>query len=185
MSWPRSYVPVLAGAALALAAAVSVPPAALAQQPATTAGGQAPGTMIVVLSASCAAQGSSTPASGSSCSAQQPVLSELQALGATVVSTSTLVDTITARMTPAAAQTIAAFPGVSQVIPDSSIPIAPTPPAQQLPTSPVAPGAPGWRSHSSGLLKDLARSSSPSSTPRRCRRSAPPERSPSASTGPG
>jgi hypothetical protein len=91
-----------------------------AQASTPVAGNQTPETMIIVLSTPCA-QGATLAAANAGCPAQAPVLAQLQAAGATVVSTTTLVDTITARMTPAEAQALASFPGVSQVIPDSVV----------------------------------------------------------------
>jgi len=73
--------------------------------------------MIIILSASCP-QGTTSAAPNAGCPAQAPVLAQLQAAGAAVISTTTLVDTITARMTPAEAQALSNFPGVSQVVPD-------------------------------------------------------------------
>lgn len=94
---------------------------------AQAAGNPASETVIIVLSASCSQAGASTTVS-QSCPAQAPVLDQLKNAGAKVISTTTLVDTITARVTPAEAQALAAFPGVSQVIPDSvvHVPVSPS-----------------------------------------------------------
>jgi hypothetical protein len=51
------------------------------------------------------------------------VLAQLNAVGATVPSSTTLVDTITAKVTPAEAQVLSSYPGVSQVVPDGNIPM--------------------------------------------------------------
>ncbi|HLI51073.1 MAG TPA: S8 family serine peptidase, partial [Thermomicrobiaceae bacterium] len=91
-------------------------------------------TVIIVLSASCwqgQGQGARAFSAGQSCAAQTPVLDQLKNAGAKVISTTTLVDTITAQVTPAEAQALAAFPGVSQVLPDSVIPAPVSPPAAQ------------------------------------------------------
>lgn len=109
------------------------------------ASGGSPETVIAVLSAPC------PPAAGQQCPAQAPVLAQLQAQGATVVSTTTLVDTITARVSPEEARALAVFPGVSQVIPDAVLPTpAPSALAAPSPARPVPLGAPGWRSHGNG-----------------------------------
>ena len=88
------------------------------------AGNSATEQMIIVLSAPCP----QTSAPNQGCPAQAPVLAQLQAAGATVISTTTLVDTITARMTPAEARTLSTFSGVAQVVPD------------QVLTRPIRPG---------------------------------------------
>ena len=106
---------------------------------APAAGNQAPETMIIVLSAPCP-QGSTSTASTGNCPAQAPVLAQLQAAGATVVSTTTLVDTITARMTPAEALTLSSFPGVSQVVPDRVL-TEPIPPHAAPESAPPGRGA--------------------------------------------
>src|SRR5579859_1619931 len=77
-----------------------------AQASALAADNQAPETMIIVLSTPCP-QGANPNAPNAGCPAQAPVLAQLQAAGATVLSTTTLVDTITARITPAEARVLA------------------------------------------------------------------------------
>ena len=148
MRIPGSKVPLAAATALAVAAVLVTQPIANAQAPVTQTGG-APETMIIVLSGSCTPiTGGGSGGASASCAEQLPVLAQLQAAGATVLATTSLVDTITARVTPGEAQALASSPGVSQVVPDSTIPLAPpATPAQQSPFSQVPPGAPGWRSH--------------------------------------
>lgn len=87
------------------------------------AGNQAPETVIVVLFAACPAPAGGSAAAASSCPPQAPVLAQLNAVGATVLSSTTLVDTITAKVTPAEAQVLSSYPGVSQVVPDGNIPM--------------------------------------------------------------
>lgn len=98
--------------------------------------------MIVVLSAPCP-QGTSSTAANASCPAQAPVLAQLQAAGATVVSTTTLVDTITASMTPAEAQALTSFQGVAQVVPDSVLSKPIHPPSARETWPPIQRGGPG------------------------------------------
>src|SRR5579872_4019223 len=62
-----------------------------AQASARAAGNQAPETVIIILSTPCS-QGTTSTAPNESCPAQAPVLAQLQAAGATVISTTTLVD---------------------------------------------------------------------------------------------
>jgi len=133
---------------LSLAAALVSQPIAGAQAPPAPAAGGAPETMIVVLDGSCTAVASNGSAVAATCAQQQPVFAQLQAAGATVVSTTSLVDTITAKVTPAEAQLLSTFPGVAQVAPDATIPLAPAAtPAPQFPTIRIPIGAPGWRNH--------------------------------------
>lgn len=110
-------------------------------------GNQGGQEMVLVLSTPCPA---TTPGSGSapSCPAQAPVLAQLQADGATVVSTTTLVDTITAVLTPGEAQAFSSFPGVSQVVPDGAIPApAASPTSQNNPGPSSDQHGPGGQSH--------------------------------------
>ena len=70
---------------------------------------------------------------GTACAAQAPVLSELKADGATVLATTTLVDSITALVSPALARALRSSPAISQVVPDialGSSPPAPATPAE-------------------------------------------------------
>jgi Subtilase family len=147
MHWQRSRVLLAAAAAWCLAAVMAAQPTASAQQmPAP--GAQPEQTMIVVLSARCAGPGTSVSGTGDGCPAQAPVLAQLQAAGATVLSTTTLVDTITARMSEAEVTAVSRSPGVAQVVPDSPVPVV-TPSAQSgpFPNASNLPGASGWRSH--------------------------------------
>jgi hypothetical protein len=68
-----------------------------------------------------------------------------------VLSNTTLVDTVTARVTPAEAQALSSYPGVSQVVPNGLIPMAaPAVPQAQFPSTTVPLGSPGWRFHGPG-----------------------------------
>ena len=127
MSLLRRRVPFAAAAAVSLAAVLVAQPAANAQSP-VLASGQ-PKTVIVVMSGSCTAVAAAS-AAGASCAEQEPVLAQLQSAGATVLSTTSLIDTITASVSPAEAQALSSFPGVSQVAPDATIPLV----------QPVVPG---------------------------------------------
>ncbi|HMK97460.1 MAG TPA: S8 family serine peptidase, partial [Acidimicrobiales bacterium] len=76
---------------------------------------------IVVLKSPCPSR--ATP--GATCPPQRPVVAELEAARARVLSTTTLVDTITAEVTPAQARALAASPLVSEVVPDGQVRLAP------------------------------------------------------------
>ncbi|MGH9106328.1 MAG: S8 family peptidase [Acidimicrobiales bacterium] len=131
--------------AVALGAVLFGQPVASAQP--TSPPGGAQETVIAVLDAACSGQ--SAPAG--TCPSQAPIVAQLQAEGATVLSTTTLVDTVTAEVTQAQAQALAAQPGVAQVVPDSVIPLSPpNPSTQAAPTGQFPPGAPGWRAHGPG-----------------------------------
>jgi len=140
---------VAAASALSLAATLVVQPIASAQVQAPGAGGR-PETVIIVLGGSCTALAeASSP--GATCAQQEPVLAQLQSAGATVQSTTSLVDTITATVTAGEAQALESFPAVSQVTPDVTIPVvAPALPTPGRQVSPVPLNAPGWRGHGQG-----------------------------------
>src|SRR5579864_4877052 len=89
--------------AVLLAAGLVAEPSATAQAP-VAASGQAR-TMIVVLDGSCTPVPATSGASAS-CAEQEPVLAQLQAAGATVLSTTSLIDTITASVSPAEARVL-------------------------------------------------------------------------------
>ena len=107
--------------AVLLAAGLVSEPSATAQAP-VAASGQ-PRTMIVVLGGSCTPVAATSSGASASCAEQEPVLAQLQAAGATVLSTTSLIDTITASVSPAEAQVLSSIPGVSQVVPDATIPL--------------------------------------------------------------
>ena len=138
--------------ALSMAATLFTQPIAGAQVPTPQAGG-APQTMIIVINGPCTAVGTNGATGAPTCAQQEPVIAQLQAAGAAVLSTTSLVDTIIARLTPAEAQVVSSLPGVSQVVPDTTVPLGQSPvPAQQFPTSPTPLGGPGWRTHSAPLF---------------------------------
>ena len=144
----RRRVPFATAAAVSLAAVLVAQPAANAQSP-VLASGQ-PKTVIVVMSGSCTAVAAAS-AAGASCAEQEPVLAQLQSAGATVLSTTSLIDTITASVSPAEAQALSSFPGVSQVAPDATIPLVqPVVPGQESSFPPSQRGGPGSRSRGSG-----------------------------------
>lgn len=125
------------GVSACLVAALFAQPVSASAQAPPASGSPASGpseTVIVVLSAPCQ-PGATT------CAAQGPVIGQLQSAGASVLSTTSLVDTITARVSSGEAQALASFPGVSQVVPDSTVPV----PAPIAATQPAGP-----RSLSSG-----------------------------------
>ena len=132
--------------AVLLAAGLVAEPSATAQAP-LAASGQ-PRTMIVVLGGSCTPVAATSSGASASCAEQEPVLAQLQAAGATVLSTTSLIDTITASVSPAEAQVLSSIPGVSQVVPDATIPLLqPVVPGQGR-FSPPGPGrGPGPGGH--------------------------------------
>ena len=137
--------------ALSAAAALVSQPVASAQAPGPQAGGQ-PTTMIIVIGGSCTPVAAGASASSATCDQQQPVLAQLQGAGATVLSTTSLVDTITASVTPTEASALSSLPGVTQVVPDATIPLVqPVVPGQGRPIPPVQRGGPGpgesWRGY--------------------------------------
>jgi hypothetical protein len=141
MHGSRKRAPFAVAAAVSLAAALVAQPPASAQAPALV-GGQ-PRTVIVVMNGSCtpvvAASGPSA-----SCAQQEPVLAQLESAGATVLSTTRLVDTITASVSAAEAQVLLSLPGVAQVVPDANIPLAqPGVFGQEGRLPPVRTGGPG------------------------------------------
>ena len=142
-----------AATAVSVAAALVSQPVASAQAPVPQASGQ-PTTVIIVMGGSCTPVGSSAPRTGASsatCDQQEPVLAQLQGAGATVLSTTSLVDTITASVTPAEASALSSLPGVTQVVPDATIPLVqPVVPGQGRSIPPVLRGGPGPRSHAGG-----------------------------------
>ncbi len=136
--------------ALSAAAALVSQPVASAQAPGPQAGGQ-PTTMIIVIGGSCTPVAAGASASSATCDQQQPVLAQLQGAGATVLSTTSLVDTITASVTPTEASALSSLPGVTQVVPDATIPLVqPVVPGQGRPIPPVQRGGPGPGSRGAG-----------------------------------
>ena len=143
----RRRVPFAAAAAVSLAAALVAQPAASAQAPVPAAGPAK--TVIVVMSGSCTPVAAS--GAGASCAQQLPVLAQLDTAGATVLSTTSLIDTITASVSPAEDQVLSSFPGVSQVVPDATIPLVqPVVPGQNGFSPPGRGRGPGSTSHGPG-----------------------------------
>lgn len=87
---------------------------------------QARQKMVLLLRAACPAQARQVLGDGY-CPAQGPVLAELRADGARVVGKTQFVDAIVALLTPAEARSLASQPNISEVLPDSSVPVGPTP----------------------------------------------------------
>ena len=128
------------GAPFLLAALNAQPVAASAQPPASP--NQAEQTVIVVLSTPCP--------QGPACPAQGPVVAEVEASGGSVVGTTSLVDTVTARVAPAVAKALAGLPGVAQVVPDALLPAPAPSPVAQVPARALPVGGPGARLHGHG-----------------------------------
>jgi hypothetical protein len=91
--------------------------------------------VILVLRHACPPESRTAP--GAACPAQVPVLAKLKADGATVLSTTTLVDSITAAVTPAMARALGNSPAISQVFPDATLNPAPVGPAPVRPARPT------------------------------------------------
>jgi hypothetical protein len=71
---------------------------------------------------------------------EAPVVSELSAAGAHVVATTTVLDTVIAKMTPAQAKALRSQPSVARVIPSTSIPLAAVPATRDsIPTRATTP----------------------------------------------
>jgi subtilisin family serine protease len=75
--------------------------------------------VMLLLKAACPVQARTT--AGVACPPQAAVLAELKAGGAKVLSTTTLVDSVTALVSPALASTLASSRAISQVVPDTSV----------------------------------------------------------------
>jgi len=119
---------VAGSAALALMSLVAIPVSSLAG--ATSIGWlpRAQGArerVILLLAQQCPQR--ARLAEGFACPPQDPLLAELKAAGAQVVSKSTLVDTITASVSAAQARALARSPFVSQVYPDGVVKLGPAP----------------------------------------------------------
>jgi len=110
--------------------------------------------VLLLLKAACPARARTTP--GVACPAQAAVLAELKAGGATVLSTTTLVDSITALVSPALASALGSSRAISQVVPDSWLRLAPvgsaTPGAPTPAVSQVAAPANGSSSTAKPVL---------------------------------
>jgi subtilisin family serine protease len=112
--------------------------------------GRASENVLLLLKAACPAQARTT--AGVACPPQAAVLAELKAGGAKVLSTSTLVDSITALVSPALASALGNSRAISQVVPDTSLSLgtvasattsAPTPSVSDVaaPAASTSPGA--------------------------------------------
>ena len=107
--------------------------------------GRASENVILLLKAACPERARTT--AGVACPAQAAVLAELGAGGGKVLSSTTLVDSITALVSPALASALGASRAISQVVPDArsawapvaSTPIAATPAASHVAAPPRAP----------------------------------------------
>ncbi len=164
----RGRVSLATATVVLLAAGLVAEPSATAQAP-VVASGQ-PRTMIVVLGGSCTPV-AATSGAVASCAEQEPVLAQLQTAGATVLSTTSLIDTITASVSPAEEQVLSSLPGVSQVVPDATIPLLqPVVPGQSR-FSPPGPGRGPGQAGTVPRRRYVALSGRPSSTRRPSRRS--------------
>ena len=81
--------------------------------------GRASENVVLLLRAAC--PGLARTNAGVACPPQGAVLAELKAGGAKILSTTTLVDSITALVSPALASALGSSRAISQVVPDSSI----------------------------------------------------------------
>jgi hypothetical protein len=98
--------------------------------------GRASENVLLLLKAACPAQARTT--AGVACPPQAAVLAELKAGGAKVLSTSTLVDSITALVSPALASALGNSRAISQVVPDTTLSLAPVGSATPIAATPAA-----------------------------------------------
>ncbi|MGP8207829.1 MAG: S8 family serine peptidase [Acidimicrobiales bacterium] len=159
----------LTGAALSLTASfVAQPLAALrAEAPPSPAHAAvkrgAPATQRVMLMLRQACPLRARTSAGAACPAQAPVLAALRADGARVLATTSLVDSVTAAVSPTLAAALSRSPAISEVLADvplasaSSSSAAPSPPAPSAATSPPgrATTKPGLRAHGVAPASEL------------------------------
>jgi hypothetical protein len=98
--------------------------------------GRASENVILLLRAACPARARTT--AGVACPAQAAVLAELKAGGASVLSSTTLVDSITALVSPALASALGSSRAISQVVPDTTLSLAPVGSATPIAATPAA-----------------------------------------------
>jgi hypothetical protein len=98
--------------------------------------GRASENVMLLLKAACPALARTT--AGVACPPQAAVLAELKAGGAKVLATSTLVDSITALVSPALASALGSSHAISQVVPDSSLRLGTAGPAASSAPAPAA-----------------------------------------------
>jgi len=110
-----------AGVTLCLTAVQLAHPVGLAAKPPTSPPAGQPSPVVIVMDGPCAPIAPGTFAGRVTCSDQLPVLAQLKTAKATVVSTTRLVDTITARVTPMEGEALLSLPGVSRVVTDSPV----------------------------------------------------------------
>lgn len=130
--WNRRAVLVTSAAAAVAAAFVAQPmvgTGTASPLPSARSGGRADETVVLILRGACPPVTSDPDEAGGapSCPAQAPVLRELRQGKAKVLSTTQLIDTITARVTPAQEAALRAQAGVAQIVPDSAIPLGTAP----------------------------------------------------------
>ncbi len=134
----------LAGAALSLTACFVAQPlsSVIAATPAATgqAGTDQPSQKVMlVLRHTCLPDTRTSP--GAACPAQARVLGALKAGGAKVLATTSLVDSITASVSPALAHALRLSPAISEVIPDTPL-SATAPNGPSSGTTAPGPGSP-------------------------------------------
>jgi len=100
------------------------------------AAGRASENVLLLLKAACPGQARTT--AGVACPPQAAVLAELKAGGAKVLSTTTLVDSITALVSPALASALGSSRAISQVVPDTSLSLGPVGAAAASAPTPAA-----------------------------------------------
>ena len=98
--------------------------------------GRASENVILLLKAACPERARTT--AGVACPAQAAVLAELQAGGAKVLSSTTLVDSITALVSPALAHALGTSRAISEVVPDTALSLGPVASATPIAATPGA-----------------------------------------------
>lgn len=129
-----------------------------AKQVARQGGGRASENVLLLLKAACPARARTM--AGVACPPQAAVLAELKAAGAKVLSSTTLVDSITALVSPALASALGSSRAISQVVPDASLRLgtvgSATPSAPAPAPSHVAAQAKGSSPKAAPVLHPLA-----------------------------
>jgi Subtilase family len=123
---------------------------------ATLAQGVDDPVIVILKSQASQASAGSVPAGAASAAAaaiQAPLLSELQAVGATAIKRFTLVNSVAATVSPLEARRLAADPAVAQVIPDAPFTVPGPAPAAPAATG----GAAGPAGSASPRLNDIPR----------------------------
>ena len=136
--------------------------------------GRASENVILLLKAACPERARTT--AGVACPAQSAVLAELKAGGATVLSTTTLVDSISALVSPAIAAALGSSRAISQVVPNVRLSLGPVASASSAASTSPAASASSTRAArpAPSMLAARADSSSHRAVPQLYARTLPP-----------